>query len=242
VSRIEFSVLSRLAGAVLLAGTCLAQTPDYYKTVSRVTWVVENIDRVRPLLEKAGLANIQEFPNIQLVGTYRGKPVTIYAWQITGHLGNLTVDVIQPGEGQANAYTAFLSKHGDGILSIVHEAPNAQTLEREIQRMKGKGCEVLQQVMAPQGLMLTYFDTEPNGKFVLGLAQGPDKVRATSLPHFGLVARDDKAASAYWQALGFPQFTRSPYEWTAPLPNPGSIYREGIDIVGGVRVESMQRR
>ncbi len=102
----------------LFATVCPAQLPNYYKTVNRVTWVVENIDRVRSAWEAMGLADIHEYPNIQLTGDFRGKPVTIYAWQITGRLGNLTVDIIQPAEGQANAYTNFLSKHGDGILSV----------------------------------------------------------------------------------------------------------------------------
>ncbi len=132
-------LLRCLVVVLSIAGTCSAQLPDYYKTVNRVTWVVRNIDKVRPAWEALGLSDIQEYPNIQLVGEFRGKPVTIYAWQITGHLGNLTVDMIQPAEGQANAYTNFLGKHGDGILSIVHEVPDQQTLEKEILRMKRKG-------------------------------------------------------------------------------------------------------
>ena len=70
-----------------LAGTCSAQLPAYYKTVNRVTWVVGNIDKVRAAWEHLGLSDIQEYPNIQLVGHFRGKPVTIHAWQITGRLG-----------------------------------------------------------------------------------------------------------------------------------------------------------
>ena len=122
-----------------LGATCSAELPDYYKTVNRVIWVVGNIDKVRPAWEALGLSDIEEHLNIQLVGEFRGKPVTIYAWQITGHLGNLTVDMIQPAEGQANAYTNFLSIHGDGIFSIVHEVPSQQALEKEILRMKAKG-------------------------------------------------------------------------------------------------------
>jgi hypothetical protein len=121
--------------AFSLVVTCSAQLPDYYKTVNRVTWVVGNIDRVRPAWAALGLSDIQEYPNIQLVGQFRGKPVTIYAWQIIGHLGNLTVDMIQPAEGHADAYTSFLGKHGDGILSIVHEFPSRQALEEETLRM-----------------------------------------------------------------------------------------------------------
>src|SRR5258706_76278 len=83
-----------------LAGMCSAQVPGLYKTVNRVTWVVENIDKVRPAWAALGLSGIEEYPNIQLIGRFRGKAITIYAWQITGHLGTLTVDLIQPGQGQ----------------------------------------------------------------------------------------------------------------------------------------------
>lgn len=143
--------------------------------VNKVTWVVEDIDKVRAAWVALGLSDIEEYPNIQLVGQYHGKPVTIYAWQITAHLGNLTVDMIQPAEAQANAYASFLSKHGDGILSMVHEVPSPQALEKEILRMKGKGVEVLQKVTMQRGkssLTYTYFDTEPEGKFALGMVYG----------------------------------------------------------------------
>ena len=83
-----------------LVATCSAELPNYYKTINRVTWLVQNIDRVRPAWEALGLSDIQEYPNIRLIGEYHGKPTTIYAWQITGHLGNLTGDMIQPAEGQ----------------------------------------------------------------------------------------------------------------------------------------------
>src|SRR5690242_764617 len=98
--------MRRLILMSLFAAICPAQLPDCYKTVNRVTWVVGNIDRVRASWQKIGLADIREYPNIQLVGEYRGRPVTIYAWQITGRLGNLNIDMIQPAEGQENAYTS----------------------------------------------------------------------------------------------------------------------------------------
>src|SRR5262245_27956289 len=200
-----------LAVVFSLAGTCSAQVPAYYKTVNRVTWVVGNIDKVRAAWERLGLSGIQEYPNIQLVGQFRGKPVTIYAWQITGRLGNLTVDMIQPAEAQANVYTSFLGKHGDGILSIVHEVPSRQALEEEIRRMKGEGVEVLQQVTVQRDkvpVTYTYFDTEPQGKFVLGLVYAPGGMQDASGPamvsHFSPVVWDAAAVSAYWERLGFP--------------------------------------
>jgi len=205
--------LSRCLAVVGLVCSCTAQLPDFYKKVNRVTWVVENIDKVRPAWEALGLSDIQEYPNIQLAGQFRGKPITIYAWQITGRIGNLTVDMIQPGEGQHNVYTNFLSGHGDGILSILHEVPSRQALDAEILRMKGKGVAVLQQVAmqtAGGAVNYTYFDTEPQGKFVLGLVhrqggmpagQGPAKVS-----HLAAIVWDGAAASAYWEKLGFPAF------------------------------------
>jgi hypothetical protein len=193
-----------------LVATCSAQLPEYYKTVNRVTWVVGNIDKVRPAWEALGLSDIQEYPNIQLVGEFRGKPVTIYAWQITAHLGNLTVDMIQPAEGQTNAYTNFLTKHGDGILSIVHEVPNRDALEKEILRMKGRGVRVLQQVTMQRDVTYIYFDTEPQGKFALGLVYRPEGMPAAARPavvsHFSPVVWDAAAVSAYWEKLGFPAF------------------------------------
>ena len=194
-----------------LEGTCLAQLPAYYKTVNRVTWVVGNIDKVRPAWAALGLSDIQEFPNIQLVGQFRGQPVNIYAWQITGHLGNLTVDMIQPAEAQANAYTNYLGKHGDGILSIVHEVPSRQALDEEILRMKREGVAVLQQVTVQRGgvpVTYTYFDTEAEGKFVLGLVYAPGGMRTAQAPptvsHFSPIVWDALAVSAYWEKLGFP--------------------------------------
>ena len=200
--------------ALTLAGSCRAQAPELYRTVNRVTWVVTNIDEVRPAWEAFGLTDIQEFPNTALTVTYKGKPSTVYAWQITGHIGNLTVDMIQPAEGQLNAYTHFLNKHGDGIFSIVHEVPSEAALKAEIARMKAKGVDVLQQTRMPkQNATFTYFDTEAEGKFSLGLVYRPGGMkvidagasgRPTMVQHFGLVVRDMPPVSAYWAKLGFP--------------------------------------
>ena len=207
----------------LFAAVCPAQVPDHYKTVNRVTWVVGNIDRVRAAWAKIGLADIREYPNIQLAGEYRGRPVTIYAWQITGRLGNLTIDMIQPAEGQENAYTSFLDKHGDGILSIVHELPSRKAVDEEVQRMKAKGVGVLQQVTVLRDqtpVTYTYFDTEGEGKFALGLVYAPGGMQASSQPasitHLGAVVWDAASVSAYWERLGFPAF---PMQHATPRPD-----------------------
>ncbi len=203
-----------LAAAVVATGAvCDAQLPEYYKTLNRVVWVVENIDRVRPAWEKIGLSDVRAMTNIQITGQYRGEPVTIYAWQITGRLGNLTVDMIQPAEGQGNAYTRFLGAHGDGILAIVHEVSGRAELDREVARLKAKGVDVLQQVTVPGPagpIVYTFFDTEPEGKYVVGLAyaQGglPKPAGPAVVSHFSPVVWDAAAVSRYWESLGFPAF------------------------------------
>jgi catechol 2,3-dioxygenase-like lactoylglutathione lyase family enzyme len=187
---------------------------------------VEDIDKVRPAWEALGLKDIQEYPNMAETAIYEGKPVTIYVWQITGHLGNLNVDMIQPAEGQLNAYTQFLEKHGDGIFSIVHEVPTQAALEHEIARMRSKGVGVLQQVTIPkQGTMFVYFDTEADGKFSLGLvlrAGAKNQMTGSQMiSHFGFDVRDLPSVSLYWEKLGFP-----PLRIEHASPRADSRYRE----------------
>jgi Glyoxalase/Bleomycin resistance protein/Dioxygenase superfamily len=200
-----------------LLGSSLAQLPGYYKTVDRVTWLVQDIDKVRPAWVALGLSDIQEYPNIKLRGEYHGKPTEIYVWEITGHLGNLTVEMIQPAEGQLNAFNDFLMKHGDGIFSIVHEVSSKKEMNQEIQRMRNLGVGVLQQLTVKRQdapITLTYFDTEPQGKFVLGVVYRPGGASPPALSsgggqtvsHLAPVIQESQSVSAFWQKLGFPSF------------------------------------
>jgi catechol 2,3-dioxygenase-like lactoylglutathione lyase family enzyme len=212
-----------LALAFAFTASCLAaELPDYYQTVNRVTWVVQNIDKTAPAWEKLGMTDIQKSPNIQLKGEYHGKPVTIYAWQVTGHIGNITVDMIQPAEGQLNAFNDFLGKHGDGIFSIVHAVPSKEAMEKEIARMKSLGVNVIQQVTVEREgkpVTFTYFSTEPEGKYTLGLVYWPGGAPAPekgTVTHLGIVTPDGPATSDYWKKLGFPGFD---IEHASPRPD-----------------------
>jgi len=121
--------------------------------------------------------------------------------------------MIQPAEGQANAYTDFLEKHGDGIFSIVHAVPSRQAMEDEIRRMQSKHVGVLQRVRGQRGSRTVthcFFDTEGEGKFALGLVLGVEgqsaKAGQPMVTHFSPVVWDAAAVSAYWERLGFPAF------------------------------------
>ncbi len=191
--------------------TCsAAELPKCYQSMNRVTWVVQDVDHVSAAWRSLGLSDIKESPHIQFTGEYHGKPVTIRARQVTGHLGDLTIDFIQPDKGQVNAFSRFLSSHGDGIFSFVFEASSKEEMDKEIQRMRGLGVDVLQQLTVKESgtpVTFTYFNTEPEGKYVLGLAYSPGASHASSgksmVSHFGAVVRDIPSVSAYWQRLGF---------------------------------------
>lgn len=178
--------------------------------MSRLTWIVHNVDHVSAAWKVLGLSDIEESPHIRFTGEYRGKAVTIRARQVTGHLGNLTIDFIQPDQGQANAFSRFLSSHGDGIFSFVFEVSSKEAMDKEIQRMRSLGVDVLQQLTVKENgkpVTFTYFNTEPQGKYVLGLVYSPGAPAATSgkaiVSHFGAVVREIPPVSAYWQRLGF---------------------------------------
>jgi catechol 2,3-dioxygenase-like lactoylglutathione lyase family enzyme len=173
------------------------------------------------------MTDIHKYANIKAVGTDHGKPATIYTWQVTGRLGNLTVNFLQPAEGQLNSYNDFLEKHKEGIFSVVHEVPTEEAMDKEIQRMAGLGVGVLQQVtfaIDHTPVTYTYFDTEPQGKYVLGLLYwpggAPKPLEQKTVSHIAPIARDIAAARAYWQKLGFPGF-----ELEHATPRDDSRYR-----------------
>ncbi len=207
-------LLRCLALMCFLPGACHgAQLPDYYQTINRVTWLSPNIDAILPAWTALGMTDIHKYGNSKGVGTDRGKPATIDIKQVTGCLGNLTVNFLQPAAGQSNSYNAFLQQHKDGIFSVVHEVPTKEAMDKEIQRMASLGVSVLQQVtfeVDHTPVTYTYFDTEPQGKYVLGLVYWPDgaprPLEQKTVSHIAPVVRDAAAVRDFWQKLGFPGF------------------------------------
>jgi len=204
-------LLSYVAMLLIFIGTSSAEMPDCYKSVNRVTWIVANVDHARDGWISLGMTDIHEYPETHYRGQYRGSPITILAREITGHLGQLTVDMIQPGAGQQNAFTDFLQNHGDGIFSIVHAVSSEEEMVREVKRMGRLGVNVLQQVtLEKEGTLvtLTYFDTAPEGKLTIGLiyrrGATPQGSAKQMVSHLAPVIHDSESVSMYWQKLGFP--------------------------------------
>lgn len=210
-------LLRCLVGCAVMAGSCWAQLPECYKRVNRVIWLVKSLDHPVAGWAQLGLSDIHKHDSLTFEGQYRGKAVSIQARGATGSLGNLTVDMLQPmGDGGENAFSEFLGRHGDGIFAIVHEVASMEDMTKEIERMRGLGVGVLQRLTIKEDrgpITLTYFDTEGQGKYVLGLIYWPGGAPGGGLPgkisHIGFVIREAEGPSAYWQKLGFPAMPRS---------------------------------
>lgn len=196
---------------ILLTAAAHAQLPDFYKRVDRVTWIVKDLDHAAKGWSHFGLFNVHEH-DVAFEGQYRGKPASIRARVITGNIGNFTVDMIRPA-GAANAFSDFLAHHGDGIFSIVHEVASMEEMSKETDRMRALGVPVMAQLTVKDRFTTTYFDTEPQGKYVLGLIYflhgAPANNAPAKISHIGFVARDAESTSDYWQKLGFPAMPKS---------------------------------
>jgi len=196
-----------------------AQLPDFYRKVDRVTWVVDDVEKVVRGWRQLGFDQIHDATLVTLDHTLvRGKPARSTVKVAAGRLGAARVRWIQPVSG-SNAYSEFLAAHGSGIFSLVHRVPTREALTAETQRLAALGVEILEQGEVNSALgsvSYAYFDTLREGKYSLGLiyvgdpqtadmpSQAPMDLR---LSQYAFVARDPRQVSAYWTKLGFPEIS-----------------------------------
>jgi len=190
---------------VLLLGVVVplaAELPDFYKSVDRVFWVVDDIDRTVAGWQKLGIIDVRPNPGA-------GPGVR---WSIA-RLGDTVVDFIQPLDDKT-PFGAYRKTHGQGIMALIHRAPTKAAVEQELARMANAGVAVLDgRNLGPEGRYVL-FDTAEEGKYVIGVFCDPGgaglppapapKPNAKRLSQYAFVARDLKAVSRYWERLGFP--------------------------------------
>jgi beta-galactosidase len=189
-----------------------APLPDMYRSVHALTWVVRDVDKAIAGWRKLGFEDIRSRGVVTLTDVrYRGKPARCTAKLAEGYLGDVAVQWVQPVEGE-NAYTDFVARHGDGVFSLVHRAPTREVLRAEVERMKALGVGILQSETVPgdRGMASrTYLDTEPEGKYVLGLVHDPEAAAPGSAPpgrkvvQYAFAVRRLEPVLAYWSRLGF---------------------------------------
>jgi catechol 2,3-dioxygenase-like lactoylglutathione lyase family enzyme len=207
-----------------LCHLAFAQLPEFYKKVDRITWVVDDVDRVTQGWKRIGFDETHPAQTVVLDRTeLRGIPAKSVVKVAAGRIGQLQIRWIQPVDGK-NAYSEFLARHGSGVFSLVHRVPSKDSLKAEIERLAQLGVRVLEKgdVSSSMGsVSYAYMDTEKEGKYSLGLiyveggaGTAPTVPSSTRLrlSQFAFVAGDTHAVSAYWKRLGFPEmsFTHSP--------------------------------
>jgi hypothetical protein len=199
--------LHRLVLAVLcLSGLCFAELPAYYRQISGLVWVVKDARKTVSAWRKLGLTDVEDKHVLALQCTYQGSTAPARVLELRGKLGELNVTFLQPVAGK-NAFSAFLTKHGDGIFSLVFALQDEQALQAEIARAGLMPVKVLQTSKSKQGESYTFLDTAERGKFVVGLTIGHPPAEPVAKPpvsHFGPVIRDAAPVFDFWQAFGFP--------------------------------------
>jgi hypothetical protein len=205
-------LLSCLALFLVSGSSAPVPLPEFYKSLDRLVWVVRNVEHSEKAWSQIGLTDIRPADG-DATGTYRNKPVTFSTKRILANLGDLGVDMVQPAAGDT-ALSAFSKKHGEGIFSRVYDVPTQEGVRRETRRLADAGVDVLETMTlwGPGGpVTYTFFDTEPKGKYVLGLAYwengAPAKGTAHTISHIAPAAYAKSPASEFWERLGFPGLT-----------------------------------
>jgi catechol 2,3-dioxygenase-like lactoylglutathione lyase family enzyme len=215
VSALKRIILISIFG--FFSTTALAQLPDFYRSVYSLHWVVEDLDAVVDGWTELG------FPPAKYLGEgvlrqveYRGQPTEIPAKLASVVIGGYRIVWIQP-MGGVNAYTGYLKKRREGVISLNHKVASLEAMDREIERLSRLGVKLLQKgrfVTSNGVLTFVYMDTAEEGKYVLGLVHDsgePDQF-PQQLPinlrksQYAFVVRNLEQVSDYWEKLGFPKF------------------------------------
>ncbi len=203
---------------MMVAPLAAEGVPEFYRSVDRLVWVVEDIDQTLDQLRNLGFTDFEDLGVGNLDGTdFRGKPATGGYRVVSGRFGNVAVHWIQPSGG-GNAFAEFLETHGSGVFSLMHRTPNLEALESEVKRMRDLGVSTLMGgSIGTQSdpIRFDFFDTEKKGKYVLGLIyfpggnEGPLAVPSTNssgrvVTQYAFAVKELEPVSEYWERLGFP--------------------------------------
>ena len=193
--------------------------PTIYWHVSRVLWVVSDLDHVVDYWQKLGIRNIRRdgvvaFPNL----TYHGQPDPASAKRIVGRVSGLEIEWIQPVRG-GKFWSEGLREHGDGIRAIGYNVRTPQEFDDQIKYFASKGVGLVTggDWQGHQGRgRFAFLDTAgQGGGNTLALIDDPDAEPApsvdstpneyplTKITHFAWVVRDVREVDSYYASLGF---------------------------------------
>jgi catechol 2,3-dioxygenase-like lactoylglutathione lyase family enzyme len=216
--------------ALALAASALpatAATPELYGNVASVHWVVRDLDATKAAWATLGFRTVQDLGELTASGNWRGQSGATRLRAAAARIAGLDVLWLQPLEDQS-AFAEFLARHGEGVFSLNYQAKSLAALEAEVSRLSSLGVGVLQRgelALAAGTLTVVHMDTEPQGKYVLGIvhlaapsggeagkAQAPAQPAsveqgppfAVTLAQYALVVQSLQPVSDYWARLGLP--------------------------------------
>lgn len=195
------------------------QMNDCYKKIDRIIWVVEDIDYVKQGWQKLGFASYFDHGTKTITSNLEPNRKVTYTIKTTSaSLGGLSALWIQPIKGES-IYRNFLKKNGPGAVAILHRVNGREEMQHEIETMRSKGVEVLQEGsfdVEKGEINYVFFDTFKTGKYVLGLSyaenlvESPPGVNMNNMK-FSQVAfavKNVDPVIKYWSEKGFPEFQK----------------------------------
>jgi catechol 2,3-dioxygenase-like lactoylglutathione lyase family enzyme len=146
--------------------------------------VVPDLDRATQLLTSLfgiGPFSFIEWPNrVDSQYFYRGNEEHIRIRQAFVQAGPLELELIQPMEGDRNAYREFLEQKGGGIHHVLFEVDD---MDQVVRSLSEKGVGVLQTGTGIRpGTRWALLDTQEWVGFLLELRHGAPGCDGTSIP------------------------------------------------------------
>ncbi len=154
------------------------------KQAVQIGVVVPDLDQATRLLTSLfgiGPFRFIEWPNRpESKYFFRGKEEQIKIRQAFAQVGPLELELIQPLEGERNAYHQFLEERGGGIHHVLFEVDD---MDQVVRNLSPQGVEVLQAGTGIRpGTRWALLDTQALVGFLLELRQRAPGCDGTSIP------------------------------------------------------------
>jgi 4-hydroxyphenylpyruvate dioxygenase-like putative hemolysin len=199
-----------LLAALAVPGS--AELPGFYKQVDRIVFVVPELQKALDQWKPSGMVTVFTTQPASFQADYKGTSAESSVLFSAGRFGDVIANWLQPVAG-SNAFADFLKRHGPGVFALMHRVSSVAELEAEVARMKALNVAVLQRGgMGDDGSRYVFFDTQPEGKYTIGIyyqpaIPPPAPAGARRLTQFAFIVRDEAAVSKYWAKLGWPEMS-----------------------------------
>jgi hypothetical protein len=146
-----------------------AELPGFYKQVDRIVFVVPDLQKALEEWKPSGVVEVFTTQPADFQAEYKGRTTESSVRFAAGRFGDVIANWLQPVSG-SNAFTDFLKRHGPGVFALMHRVGSLAELEAEVARMRELNVGVLQRgSMGDDDSRYVLFDTQPEGKYTLGI-------------------------------------------------------------------------